>query len=101
MKKLLTIVLVVVALSSCSGQNKIKTPPQLGQQHAIEILDNEITGRQLVMRLLEIRAIEHQLRQEGKQQAADAYIESFTSFIQANNQQLASIIFDTDSIAQE
>ena len=51
MKKLLTIVLVVVALSSCSGQNKIKTAQQLGQQHAIEILDNEITGRQLMMRL--------------------------------------------------
>ena len=101
MKKLLTIVLVVVALSSCSGQNKIKTAQQLGQQHAIEILDNEITGRQLVMHLLEIRAIEHQLRQEGNQQAADAYIESFTTFIQSNNQQLASIIFDTDSIAED
>ena len=77
MKKLLTIVLVVVALSSCSGQNKIKTAQQLGQQHAIEILDNEITGRQLVMRLLEIRAIEHQLRQEGNQQAAELCADRF------------------------
>ncbi|MBR5899039.1 MAG: hypothetical protein IKZ14_06205 [Muribaculaceae bacterium] len=99
MKKLLTLIVAVAALCSCSDNKKVEAAQSLGQQHACEILDNEITGRQLVLRLLEIRAIEHQLRQEGNHQAAAAYIESFTTFIQTNNQELASIIFDTDSIS--
>jgi|GEM_PF-6307512 len=100
MKNLFWAIIVFVFFCACSDSSKkIEAARLLGEQHAIEILNDELTGKELVARLLEIRALEYELRCEGNDEAADIYIESFTTFIQTNNQQLASIIFDSDSIA--
>lgn len=100
MKNLFWAITVFVLFCACSDNNKkIEAAQLLGEHHAIEILNNELTGKELVARLLEIRALEYELRCEGNDKVADIYIESFTTFILANNQQLASIIFDTDSIS--
>lgn len=99
MRRLLPATILSIAiLSSCSNSGeKIEVARQLGEQHAIEILHEEPTGRELIMRLLEIRAFEHTLREEGNNQAADAYISSFTSFINENNDSLATMIFHNDT----
>lgn len=92
----IAIAFIAIACSCSDNAKKIEAAQKLGEQHAIEILNNELSGKALISRLLEIRAFEHELRQEGNNQAADVYISSFTSFIATNNDSLASLILPSE-----
>ena len=103
MKRIIPIIYVIaVSLVACNGNSKhVKAAKQLGEKHANEIITQDLPGNKLAVKLLDVRAKEHQMRTLINDQVADAYIESFTSYIKLNDDSLASIIFAVDTIDVE
>lgn len=103
MKMIIPIITAIaVSLVACDGNSKhVQAAKQLGEKHANEIITQDLPGNQLAVILLDVRAKEHQMRTLINDQVANAYIESFTSYIKLNDDSLASIIFTADTIDVE
>lgn len=100
MKKLSIIFITALILTACGEESKkYQAAQQLGEKHAKEIITQELTDKQLAIKLLDVRAKEQTIRTQVSDQAAEAYIQAFTSFIKHNDDSLASTIFINDSIA--
>lgn len=102
MKKYFIIFTTTLILTAC-GENskKYHEAQHLGEKHAKEIVSQKLTDNQLAIKLLDVRAKEQTIRTHVNDQAADAYIQAFTSFIKLNDDSLANIIFITDSISDK
>ncbi len=102
MRKYILATIIAVFLTGCGEESKkIQAAQQLGEKHAKEIIEQNLQDNQLAIKLLNVRAREHTIRTQINDKAADAYIESFTTFIKLNNDTLASVIFKTDSITAQ
>lgn len=93
--RLLTIFITTIALSACNGEKSRKNDEarRLGGKHASELSDKNMSDRQIIFKLLEIRANENAMRSKGMDEAADIYIKAFTDSLKAYNDSLASLIF--------
>ncbi len=102
MKHLFCAIVAILAMTSCSRQTEYdEAARQLGEKHAREIVETHMTERELISRLLDVRAREYQISQKVNETAAKRYIESFTSYIKQNSDSLAALIFNCDSIADD
>lgn len=90
---LLITVITLVSCSSGSRRSDNTAARNLGERHAKELVEAGLSDAELQFRLLEIRSNETAIREDGYNDAADAYIEAFTDYIKAHNDSLARVIF--------
>lgn len=84
----------IPASCSCSGEScRIDNAAELGNRHAAMLCDTTLPLRELHYRLLNIRALEWQMRDNGYDKAADEYIGAFEAHIRQNAPTLADSIF--------
>jgi hypothetical protein len=95
--KLLIIALTALLVTACSSGSKhvskadLSAAEQMGRQRAMEFAPTaDLDTLQIEERLLDIRAREHHLRQEGYNSVADAYIKAFTTTLDSINPDLAA-----------
>lgn len=99
MKKLLFAFLITIfSLSACSEKEPVPADiPQAterGQSDAQALLD--IAGsdvKDLHSALLSVKAREWEMRRNGSDQSADAYIKAFKDYVSTQNKSLADEIF--------
>ncbi len=91
MKHYIAFIIATLMLVACHSEEK--DAQQLGEYHAKQLLTKPLSDKELQYRLLEIRAIETEIRSNGYNDAADAYIKAFTDCIKVNNDSLAQEIF--------
>lgn len=100
LKKIVYIVVlsVMAMLTSCSGKDNmpenISQAAERGQSDARALLDISTDNiRELHSALLSVKAREWEMRREGKDTSADAYIKAFKEYLAGNNKALADEIF--------
>ncbi len=95
MRLLLLTIITALALSACNGEkSRINDEArQLGGKHAAQLSDKSLSDKQIIFKLLEIRANESEMRSKGMDEAADIYIKTFTDSLRAHNDSLANLIF--------
>ncbi len=95
MKKLIITTVLFINLSGCNEISKQHQDAQtLGEKHAKEIIEQNLTDTQIALKLLEIRAWEHKISSEVDSATADIYIQSFSSYLMQNADSIATIIFN-------
>lgn len=100
MKKFIYIVIlsVMTAMTSCAQKEEVienvTQATERGQSDAQALLDISTDNvRELHSALLSVKAREWEMRREGKDPSADAYIKAFKEYLAGNNKALADEIF--------
>lgn len=99
MKKLLFVFLLsIFSLVACSEKEQVSEDiPQAterGQSDARALLNIDVSDiKELHSALLSVKAREWEMRRNGSDQCADAYINAFKDYVSARNTSLANEIF--------
>lgn len=98
MKKFIITTVLSVFLTGCNENIKQHKDAQaLGEKHAREIVEQNLTDTQIALKLLDVRAWEHKISSEVDSVTAGIYIQSFSSYLMQNADSIATVIFN-DSI---
>ena len=90
---------VIASLCSCrpndTDQNDASPASERGQADAAALCTDSVslTEHELINAILAVRSREWQMRSQGFDADADAYIEAFRQYIIDNNEQLAKELF--------
>lgn len=99
MKKILLYLIVATAsLVACTPKDEmpadIPQATERGQNDARALLNIGASDvKELHSALLSVKAREWEMRREGNEQSADAYISAFKDYVTSNNKTLADEIF--------
>lgn len=88
---LITFVLLTSCFSKESEYNEAAC--KLGEKHAQEIIEQELSDKELMIKIFDVKARATEISQKVSHQAAHHYTTSFESYIRQHNDSLAQIIF--------
>lgn len=96
MKHLLYLSIISFSLlTSCfSKEDKYnEAASQLGEKHAQEIIEQELTDKELMIKIFDVKARATEISQKVSHQAAHHYTTSFESYIRQHSDSLSQLIF--------
>ena len=96
MKYLLyTSAFAILLFSSCFSKDSEynRAASDLGEKHAQEIIDQKLSDKELMTKILDVKVRATEISQKVSHKAAHHYITSFESHIRQHNDSLAQLIF--------
>ncbi len=97
--KAFLLILLAVFVSSCGGEEKQDSSANVdeyvvkGENAAKELLALGNDSVKIQCQLLNVRSVEHSIRENGDNDQADAYVKAFEKYITTQNDSLAREIF--------
>lgn len=98
MKYLLYLSFIMFALlTSCTSKEREynEAASRLGEKHAQEIIEQEMTDKELMIKILDVKVRATEISQKVSHQAAHHYTTSFESYIRQHSDSLSQLIFTT------
>ena len=95
MKRIIPIIFAIaVSLVACNGNSKhVKAAKQLGEKHAQEIIEQELSDKELMIKILDVKARATEISQKVSHQTAHYYTSSFETYMRQHSDSLSKLIF--------
>lgn len=96
MKHLLfTFATIISLLASCTSKESEynEAAKQLGEKHAQEIIEQELSDKELMIKILDVKARATEISQKVSHQAAHHYSSSFETYMRQHSDSLSQLIF--------
>lgn len=95
MKHLLLTFATILLFASCSSKESEynEAAKRLGEKHAQEIIELELSDKELMIRILDVKARATEISKKVSHQAAHHYTSSFETYMRQHSDSLAQIIF--------